>query len=62
LYLRTLNIRMMPQSQLIFDKLVYDFCPFQEMLFCHKQKEKSCLFFNLLPKFVAQKKYNIVWL
>jgi len=53
---------MMPQSQLIFDKLVYDFCPFQEMLFCHKQKEKSCLFFNLLPKFVAQKKYNIVWL
>jgi hypothetical protein len=42
-------------NQLIFDKLVYDFYLYKKRLFYHKQKKNLRLFFNLLPKFVAQK-------
>jgi hypothetical protein len=58
-YLRTLNMQMTSQSQLIFDKLVYDICPCKEKLFCHNQtKEKLMFILPFSPKIVAQK--NII--
>ena len=37
-------MRMTPQSQLIFDMLVYNLFPYQEMWFFHKQIKGKLMF------------------
>jgi len=54
-------MQMISQNQLIFDKSVYDICPYKEMLFFHKQTKKKLMFIlKLAAKFAAKKKHNIV--
>jgi len=37
-------MRMTPQSQLIFDKSVYDLCPYKERMFCDKKTKRKLMF------------------
>ena len=37
-------MRMMSRNQLIFNELVYDLCPYEERVFCHKQIKGKLMF------------------